>query len=227
MGKKLITWLDNGRPLSLLYDDIYFSGEDWITESNAVFLDGVGAPEIWQGMTEFTICELGFGTGLNFLNTMARWLETTGSDQKLLYYATEKHPLSRDQIEKAICFPKLIKQRDMLLTSYPDREINFYKGRVSLKLLIGDSLEQLKKTEFKADAWYLDGFAPSKNPDMWSDPLLKSIADHSNEGAALATFTAAGRVRRELMDVGFDVSKRPGFGNKREMITANFKELPS
>ncbi len=222
MSDKLVTWLDNDKPLSVLYDDIYFSGDDWIFESNSVFLDGIGAPDIWQNAAHLTICELGFGTGLNFLNTAKKWLETTNVDQKLTYIATEKHPLTPEQLRKALTFPEIADVRELLINGFPGKSSSFFDGRVTLELLMGDSLEQLEQAKFNADAWYLDGFAPSKNPEMWSEQLLKEIADHSNVGARLATFTAAGFVRRGLESVGFKVTKRPGYGNKREMIAARF-----
>lgn len=223
MSEKIIKWgQDNNTPKSLLYGDIYYSADDGLAESTAVFLDGIGAPDVWRDKSSFTICELGFGTGLNFLNTLKLWLETTYKSQKLYYYATEKHPLLRVEIQRAICYPELASYRDHMIEHYPEPSVQYFDGRVSLNLLIGDSLRMLSDADFRADAWFLDGFAPSKNPDMWSSPLFCEIARLSVKEAKLATFTSAGAVRRGLTDAGFQMTKRPGFGKKREMLNGRF-----
>ncbi|MCC3860401.1 tRNA (5-methylaminomethyl-2-thiouridine)(34)-methyltransferase MnmD [Pseudemcibacter aquimaris] len=209
-------------PYSTEFDDIYFYPEDGIGESTAVFLDGVDAPEIWQGQDEFITAELGFGTGLNFLLTAKLWLETAEDDQKLIYYSTEKYPLKATEIDDAIHWPELQDVKAEMLNAYPDGG-QLFDGRIELNILLGDSLEELRKHSFKANAWYLDGFAPSKNPDMWLDDIFSEVARLSASEARLATFTAAGFVRRGLMEKGYDMSKRPGFGNKREMLSGVFK----
>ena len=203
------------------FDDIYFSPEDGIGESNAVFLDGINAPHCWKDKKAFTIAELGFGSGLNFLLTAKLWIETTSPDQRLNYYSTEKYPLDKTQIDEALMWPELRPYVSALLDDYPNNDTMF-DDRVKLNILIGDSLDRLKAENFKADAWYLDGFAPRKNPDMWRDEIFTEMARLSNEGAKLATFTAAGFVRRGLENVGFNMIKRPGFGNKREMLSGQF-----
>jgi len=203
------------------FDDIYFSPEDGLGESKAVFLDGINAPDCWQDEKTFTIAELGFGTGLNFLQTMKLWCETTAPDQTLIYYSTEKYPLRSDQIETAITWDELRPFVSELLTDYPKgREL--MSGRVQLNILLGDSLEELRKQSFRSDAWFLDGFAPRKNPDMWSDDIFVEMARLSKRGSRVATFTAAGFVRRGLQPVGFKMEKRPGFGKKREMLSGIF-----
>ncbi len=206
---------------SKIYDDIYFSTDDGLLESKVVFLDGIGAPDCWKEKKNFTICELGFGTGLNFLNTVKLWLQTT-TNSTLHYIATEKHLLSKAEIIDVIDWPELQENLDQMLQNYPAKKASLFDGRVTLELLLGDSYAQLSQTVFKADAWYLDGFAPAKNPDMWSEKLLFEIAQHSNREAKLATFTAAGFVRRGLMDVGFQMEKRAGFGKKREMLVGRY-----
>ncbi len=222
MTEKIIEWQKNNTPKSLLYGDIYYSAEDGLAESTAVFLDGINAPDVWQGSPGFTICELGFGTGLNFLNTVKLWLETTDKNQKLHYYATEKHPLLRVEIQRAIRYPELFSYRDYMIEHYPEPSAQYFDDRVSLNLLIGDSLSMLAEADFKADAWFLDGFAPSKNPDMWSSPIFHEIARLSFKETKLATFTSAGAVRRGLTEAGFQMTKRPGFGKKREMLNGQF-----
>ncbi|MDA0708283.1 MAG: tRNA (5-methylaminomethyl-2-thiouridine)(34)-methyltransferase MnmD [Proteobacteria bacterium] len=214
---KIIMWQNGNSPYSLLYDDIYYS-PDGLAESTAVFLDGVGAPDIWRDKDHFTIGEQGFGTGLNFLNTAKLWIETASDHQELTYFACELHPLASCDIDKAIIWPDLKPYKDQLLAQYPETKISLYNGRITLLLYFCNSLEMLQKLGMKADAWYLDGFAPSKNPAMWTDEIFQHLARLSNDGAALATFTAAGHVRRGLSNAGFTMSKRKGFGNKREML---------
>ncbi len=211
-------------PRSAIYDDIYFSTDDGFAESKAVFLDGISAPDVWKNQMRFTICELGFGTGLNFLNTVHIWLETTSDDQKLHYIATEKHPLSRADILNAIHWRELTQYVEEMLSKYLETDLLF-DDRVKLTLLFGDSREQLSQSSFKVDAWYMDGFSPTKNPDMWSPELMSVMAIRSNSGAKLATFSAAGAVRRGLIEAGFEIEKKKGFGKKREMMTGIFKGI--
>lgn len=209
-------------PYSELYDDIYFSTDDGLAESKSVFLDGIDAPDVWAQKQTFVICELGFGTGLNFLNTLKMWDEIALKEQKLIYIATEKHPLSSSKIEQAIHWSIVKPYLDEMLSSYPD-SVELLNGRVSLELMIGDSAELLVQQKTKVDAWYMDGFAPKKNPDMWSDEIFKQMNRLSNSGARIATFTAAGFVRRGLQSAGFDMKKRVGYGKKREMLAGVVK----
>ena len=226
--KATVEW-QGGTPVSSKFDDIYFSPEDGIGESEFVFLSGIGAPEIWNGRDYFTIAETGLGTGLNFLLTMKKWLETEQSG-RLCYISSEAYPLSVDDLKNALSsFPALKSLADQLIAAWPPRETGFYQrtfaeGRVELLLMIGDAAASFKKLEAKVDAWYLDGFAPSKNPDMWSDALFEQIGHLSVPGAHIATFTAAGFVKRALQNNGFTVVKSKGFGRKRERITAEFTE---
>lgn len=224
MVSKIIEWQYDKTPRSKVFDDVYFSSDDGLAESKAVFLNGIGAPEIWQNKNNFTINELGFGTGLNFLLTVKLWLETTSKNQKLFYRATELYPLNKSDIEKALYWAELRQYRDHLLEKYPLDEIELFEGRVFLKLLVGDSLDMLKQEDRETDAWYLDGFAPSKNPGMWSNDLFKQVARLTKKDGVIATFTAAGFVRRGLNYVGFHMSKRPGFGKKREMLSGIYSK---
>lgn len=217
MTETIITWKNGKTPHSTLYDDIYFSTEDGLAESRAVFLDGIGAPAIFLDKSHFTICELGFGTGLNFFATVNTWLSVTTKNQKLSYIATEKHPLSIKDIKRAVNFAELDEIIEEFPENYKNKAFDLFDNRVQLRVLAGDSREQLSRAKFKADCWYLDGFSPAKNPDMWCDALCAEISNHSVEGSRLATFTAASKVRRSLAEVGFKMSKRSGFGKKREM----------
>jgi len=219
MSKNIIHWQNNNTPRSSLYDDIYFSTENGIEESRAVFLDGIDAPDVWQGRDQFTICELGFGTGLNFLNTVRLWMDNSVKNQCLNYLAVELHPLSKVEINKAVHWGELEDHKTAFLGHYPKASFNLYDGRVSFQLLRGDCVQCLRQTTAKIDAWYMDGFAPAKNPDMWSEQIFDQMTRLSNDRARVATFTSAGFVRRGLLAAKFQMSKRAGYGKKREMLS--------
>lgn len=218
----MIDWKENNVPYSTDFNDIYFSVEDGLAESKAVFLDGINAPEVWIGKKEFTICELGFGTGLNFFNCLKLWIEHSCEDQTLHYMATELYPLTRAEILKAVHWPELSEYKEAFLVNYPSSEMALFEGRVKFRLLEGDSAAELSKINETVDAWFMDGFAPSKNPDMWSNKVFNEMARLSSQSSKVTTFTAAGFVRRGLNDVGFTMSKRPGYGRKREMLCGEY-----
>lgn len=212
-------------PASTAFDDIYFSVDGGLEEARDVYLRGCGLPGHWVGREAFTIAELGFGTGLNFLATMEMWRERRlPPAARLTYIAVEGFPLSAPELRKAYAhwedIPPVLKQ---LHEKWPDRVkgvhvLDFEDVRL---ILIHDPVEQaLERIDFTADAWFLDGFTPSKNPDMWSQKVLKKVYALSAPGCRLGAFTVAGDVRRSLMNAGFEVSKQPGFGRKRERLEA-------
>ncbi|HDP89173.1 MAG TPA: bifunctional tRNA (5-methylaminomethyl-2-thiouridine)(34)-methyltransferase MnmD/FAD-dependent 5-carboxymethylaminomethyl-2-thiouridine(34) oxidoreductase MnmC [Thioalkalivibrio sp.] len=219
-------------PYSEAHADIYYSPRDGLAETRYVFLAGNGLPERWQGRNHFVIGETGFGTGLNFLATWQAWRTTAPANARLDYLSAERFPLDRAQIARALApFTELAALTDELLAHYPPLIPGFHclhldGGRVRLTLLFGDASEAFARLEGRVDAWYLDGFAPSRNEAMWTSALFAQIARHSAAGATLATFTAASRVRHALEDARFTVTKLPGFADKREMITARI-EAPS
>lgn len=217
---------DDGTPVSGVSGDIYFSKAGGVAETRHVFLKGVGAPDIWQQNTHVRIGELGFGTGLNFLVTWHDWKASAPDGAQLDYVAVEGYPIPREQLRAILDHvPELGLEAKELLSIWPVRvggvhRLSFDNGRVRLTLLFGEARRALADTEGTVDAWYLDGFAPSKNPDMWSDDVLSHVRRLSAPGARVATFSAAGAVRRGLADFGFTVEKRPGFGKKRDCISA-------
>lgn len=224
-----ITW-QNNIPTSQVYNDIYYSQENGLEETQHVFLDGNNLPERWQSLKEnFHIIETGFGTGLNFFAAWKFWKERT-SGAKLYFTSIEKHPLKLSDIRKAIsCWPEFAVYLDEFATQYPEDpafqndEIGkniliLDNGNVQLTLLWGDVNEVLPSINQQADAWFPDGFAPAKNPDMWNDNLYKEMARLTAIGGTFATFTAVGNVRRGLQQNGFVVSKVPGFGKKRHIL---------
>ena len=223
-----IQWRD-GQPYSPGYDDIYFSTAGGREESEYVFLKHNYLASRWQELAaddHFVIAETGFGTGLNFILTMKAWLEQANPDARLHYVAIEKHPVSPEDIKRvASNWPELAELYDELLSVYalPVEGAHCRSlsgGRVYLHLKFMDVVDALESNDFSADAWYLDGFGPDKNSDLWSEQVFDLIEKNSGQGATLSTYTAAGFVRRGLQAAGFEVNKVKGHGKKREMITA-------
>lgn len=212
------------------FDDIYFSPDDGLAETRHVFLDGNDLPANWQNKKNFTIFETGFGTGLNFLATWDLFEKTRQENQVLHYVSVEKYPLAADQIRGALSHwqGELGDKLEALLRQYPLRIQGFHRlslaPHVQLTLLFDDVNMALDEVVIPGgvNAWFLDGFAPAKNPDMWSDHLFSGMKRLSAPEATVATFTAAGAVRRGLAENGFEVWKDKGFGRKRDMVKARF-----
>ena len=226
-----------GAPRSDEFDDVYFSADDGLAETEHVFLDGNRLPRKWQEQDRFVICETGFGTGLNFLAAWTRFEETTKPHQKLDFISFEKYPLDAEEIGLHLrpWADHFTGRLSRLLALYPPRLPGFHRlqmnERVTLTLVFDDvqtGLPQLMLPEgVYVDAWFLDGFKPSTNPDMWSETVFTEMARLSDVGARMATFTAAGQVRRGLAEVGFDVEKVDGFGTKRDMTIGRFRGASS
>ena len=224
-----LIWRDGGVPFSERFGDVYFSG-DGLDETRHVFLDGIGAPDIWRGRGDFTIAETGFGTGLNFLCLWKLWRETAPPEARLNYVSVEAYPLTVVELVRAHdahasltgLVRELCEQLPPALGGY--HEILLDNRSVRLLLLYGDVEKMLGNLLASIDAWFLDGFAPAKNPDMWTCGVFAEVARLSASGARLATFTSAGDVRRGLMDVGFAMRKRSGFGAKRESLAGALAE---
>jgi len=226
-----LTWDADGHPVSGRFGDVYFSG-DGKAETRHVFLDGIGAPACWQGKQAYAIGETGFGTGLNFLMTWALWRATAAPDACLDFVSVEGYPLAVEEMARAHeGLGDLAPQAAALRDRLPPRLAGFHAveldgGRVRLLLLYGEAASMLSGLAAGIDAWYLDGFAPSKNPEMWSPELLAEIARLSRSDARIATFTAAGQVRRDLTAAGFAMTKRPGL-IKRESLAGVFEGRPA
>lgn len=212
------------------FDDIYFSPDDGLAETAHVFLRGNNLPAAWENRQNFTITETGFGTGLNFLAAWKLFEETAAPGATLDYVSFEKFPLSHAQMVTALSrWGDFFDGRLARLTeSYPLRLNGMHRvhvaPRVRLTLIfddVNDALPQLT-VPCGVDAWFLDGFAPAKNPQMWSDLLFREMARLSAPGARVASFTAAGLVRRGLSAQGFQVTKTRGYGRKRDMTVAVF-----
>jgi len=209
-----------------MYGDVYFSRESGIAETRHVFLQHNRLAERWRNLSGklFTIAETGFGTGLNFLCAWQLWNECAPQDARLHFVSTEKYQLSHDDLAKALAlWPELAPFSAQLLDQYrwlaPGwHRMEFDHGRVTLTLLLGDARATLPELRASVDAWFLDGFAPAKNPEMWHPEMFAQTARLAALGCTFATFTSAGAVRRGLEAVGFTVEKVAGFGSKREML---------
>ena len=221
-----LIWTDDGFPRSGRYDDVYFSREDGLAEARAVFLTGCGLPEAWAGRRRFCVAELGFGTGLNIAALLDLWRRERPADGHLSLFSIEGFPLTRDEAARALAgWPELTEAARALLDVWPGATPGFHRldlpaFNATLDLAVGDVAWALSQWTGRADAWFLDGFAPSANPDMWSDAVLDGVSARSAPGARVATFTVAGTVRRGLEARGFTVDKRPGHGRKRERLEA-------
>lgn len=220
----------NHVPRSEIFDDVYFSPVDGLAESRYVYLGGNKLPDSWKGKGEFTICELGFGTGLNFLAVLQllAMSPVDGRPKALHYISFEKYPLTKDVIRGALShWGALDLVLDVLLSKYPDNltegvyDLPIMEG-VTLTLIIGDVNEALPKLDTQVDCWFLSGFKPSTNPGMWSDIVFENMARLSAVGTTFSTFTAVGYVRRGLGSVGFDVQKISGFGYKWHMLVGTY-----
>jgi len=220
-----LTWTPQG-PRSQQFDDIYFSAVDGLAEARAVFLQGCGLPEAWAGRRRFVVGELGFGTGLNIAALLELWSRTRPPQGRLNIFSVEAHPLTKAQAARALAsWPDLDEVAGPLLAAWPDARRGFHRLDLdplgaTLDLWIGDAADGLDAWQGAADAWFLDGFAPARNPQMWRQEVLDLVCAHARPGARLATFTVAGAVRRGLAQAGARVEKKPGFGAKRERLEA-------
>ncbi|TVP93513.1 MAG: bifunctional tRNA (5-methylaminomethyl-2-thiouridine)(34)-methyltransferase MnmD/FAD-dependent 5-carboxymethylaminomethyl-2-thiouridine(34) oxidoreductase MnmC [Pseudomonadaceae bacterium] len=233
-----LDWTDNGQPLSRLFDDVYFSRESGLEETRHVFLQHNQLTERWAKLpadAHFTIGETGFGTGLNFLCAWQLWQQTAPATAHLHFVSCEKYPLTAADLARALhLWPELNPLSHQLIEQYQVispgwQHFSFAQGRVTLTLLIGDVLDTLPQLDVGhgIDAWFLDGFAPAKNPDMWQPALYQQLARLAAPGCSLATFTSVGEVRRGLQAVGFAMRKTRGFGRKRDMLCGELVERPA
>ena len=239
-----LSWNENGEPTSVEFDDIYFNTTDGLDETTYVFIEKNYLLQRWQDCTSafYVIAETGFGSGLNFLVTWQHFTHFRAENpehplKRLYFISFEKYPLSADDLVKAHDrWSSLAKQAQELQKQYPAAISGCHRlpfsiapnehNTVILDLWFGDIKDTITQLSVLpnglVDSWFLDGFAPSKNPEMWNQTLYNNMAKLSKDTASLATFTAAGDVRRGLQHAGFTIKKEKGFGKKREMITALF-----
>ncbi|HEK0646750.1 TPA: bifunctional tRNA (5-methylaminomethyl-2-thiouridine)(34)-methyltransferase MnmD/FAD-dependent 5-carboxymethylaminomethyl-2-thiouridine(34) oxidoreductase MnmC [Proteus mirabilis] len=239
-----LSWNELGTPISKQFDDIYFSNQDGLEETLHVFLHGNHFPSRFgtHVRSECVIAETGFGTGLNFLTLWQAFEQfrhhSPDAPLKRLHYVSfEKFPLTKADLQTAHShWPELAQYSTALCAQWPlpiagCHRLILANGAITLDLWFGDINTLLPQTRQalhnKVDAWFLDGFAPSKNPQMWSETLFQAMADSMRENGTFATFTAAGIVKRGLQHVGFEIKKIKGFGQKREMLTGVFPHPPA
>lgn len=214
----------DGVPRSEQYDDVYYSADGAVGQVRHVFLAGNGFPERWRRREAFTILEIGFGLGLNFLATWVAFEAEAPPASRLHFVSVEKHPFTAQDLARLHSgWPELKALSRELCAAWPPllpgfHRLHFEGGRITLTLLLGDAACLLPQLEGRVDAFYLDGFAPPKNPELWFAPLFAELARLAASGATLATWTVAGEVRTKLARAGFTVEKRRGFGRKREML---------
>jgi tRNA 5-methylaminomethyl-2-thiouridine biosynthesis bifunctional protein len=226
-GESPLDWTEDGQPRSRLFGDVYFSAQDGLAETRAVFLDGCGLPDAWSGRRRFVVGELGFGTGLNIVALLDLWRRARPPGGQLHVFSVEAFPITPEEAARALGrWPELADITDLLTRRWPGRargrhRVDLPEFGAVLDLAVMDAAEALEGWSGAADAWFLDGFSPALNPQMWSDEVLALTAQRSAPGARAATFTVAGRVRRGLAAAGFTVEKRPGFGRKRERLEAH------
>ena len=219
-----LDWSRPGTPAATDFGDIYFSTDGGLEETETVFLKACGLPEGWQKRRRFVIGELGFGSGLNFLAAWRLWDAAKPVNGRLHFVSIEKFPFDAGQLKQALStWPELNKYSSQLTAKWPGRVKGFHRlhfGDVTLTLIHDDISCALDALDAKIDVWFLDGFSPAKNPDMWSPDIMQKLASLSASGAKLGTFTVAGNVRQGLIDAGFKVEKKKGFGRKRHRLEA-------
>ena len=217
-----LEWRDGKIPVSTRFDDPYYSRHDGRAETRHVFIGGNNLPKRWETCSDFTIAELGFGTGLNFLETVDQWLNPSRSSARLHFISFEQYPISAEALQKALsAWPELNMLTSRLLDLWPGESVSFdadFDGNVRLTVHMGDANTLMSDQSFSADAWYLDGFSPAKNRELWNEDLMMEVGRRTVAGGTFATYTAAGFVRRGLQAAGFEVRKTKGFGTKREML---------
>ena len=218
-----LAFAGDGTPFSPRYGDIYHSSQGGLAQARHVFLAGNDLPARWAACQSFVILETGFGLGLNFLATWQAWRRAPGpAERKLHYVALEKHPFRLDDLQRVHTgWPELAAESCELHRQWPLPLPGLHRldfGDIILTLGFGDAAELLPKLTLSADAIYLDGFAPDRNPELWSEAIVAQIGRLAAPGATLATWSVAGDIRRRLSSADFQLERRPGFGGKREML---------
>lgn len=230
-----LDWDDQGRPRSRVFDDVYFSSDSGLDETRHVFLEQNRLRERFAALApgaRFVIGETGFGTGLNFLCAWQLFEQQADASARLHFVSVEKYPLSPADLQRALAlWPELAPLAARLLQAYVAVHQGFQRlvldgGRVTLTLLIGDAREQLPQLDAQVDAWFLDGFAPAKNPEMWTAELFAELARLAAPGSSISTFTSTGWVRRLLNAAGFKMKRTPGIGRKWEVLRGEFLGWP-
>ncbi|VVE46503.1 bifunctional tRNA (5-methylaminomethyl-2-thiouridine)(34)-methyltransferase MnmD/FAD-dependent 5-carboxymethylaminomethyl-2-thiouridine(34) oxidoreductase MnmC [Pandoraea anhela] len=224
---------EDGTPYSDTFEDVYHSTGGALGQARYVFLGGNGLPERWRGRGQFVIVETGFGLGLNFLATWAAWRDDPQRPARLHFVSVEKHPFRaldlRRMLEPMLVQPGMTELAPLvqrLCDMWPSPVAGWHRLELApgvvLSVGFGDASELLPSLRVGADAFYLDGFSPSKNPDIWTPDIFKTLGRLARDGATLATYTAVGQVRRDLIAAGFQVARQHGYGPKRSMLAGPY-----
>lgn len=226
-----ITWLDDGTPFSPEYGDVFHAKVGAAEQARHVFLGGNGLPERWRDRTDFTVAETGFGLGGNFLATWQAWQDDPRRPARLHYVAIEAHPASPEDLLRAHAQAPWAALAADLVAAWPlpvpgVHAVSLQGGAVQLTLAFGDVQRVLPQLVFRADAFYLDGFAPDRNPDMWGPGVMKALGARAAPGATAATWCVARMLRDGLAAAGFACERTPGIGGKREVLRARHVPHP-
>ncbi len=228
-----LAFADDGTPFSAAFGDVYHSSGGGLQQARHVFLAGNGLPARWRGRERFVVLETGFGLGLNFLATWAAWREDAQRSTSLHYLACELHPFDREDLASLHArWPELAPLAGELRAQWPVLVAGLHRlhldgGRVTLTLHFGDARDGLAQFDARADAFFLDGFSPARNPDLWSARVFHLLARLAAPAATLATWSVAGEVREGLRRAGFEVEKADGFGTKRQMLRGRHAAQPA
>ena len=210
-----IDWREGRVPVSRRFDDPFFSLENGLAETRHVFLAGNDLPARFR--PGFHIAELGFGTGLNLVAAALAW-QAAGMDGPLRFTSFEAFPLSGPDARAALAaFPEAAPFAGAIAAAL-EGDGRIETNTLSARIIPGDARLTVPGWDGTADAWFLDGFAPARNPELWEPALLQAVADHTAPGGSCATYSAAGAVRAALADAGFTVARVPGYGRKRHMV---------
>lgn len=238
-----LLWMDDGSPHSPRFNDSYRSRSGGLAQAVSVFLAGCGLPANWRGRDSFTVLETGFGLGLNFLTTWAAWEADPQRCERLHFVSIEAYPVAATDIVRSARTAMPAGETDSTLSARVQvlalelaqvwhdlspgiHVFRFAEGGVQLTLAVGDVQAMLENLACEADAVYLDGFSPARNPEMWSIATLQAVSRHCRAGTTLASYTVARSVREALGQLGFCVEKCPGLPPKRHRLQAVFTELP-
>ncbi|AKM30585.1 hypothetical protein AB870_11415 [Pandoraea faecigallinarum] len=224
---------EDGTPYSETFEDVYHSMGGPLGQARYVFLGGNGLPERWRGRDQFVIVETGFGLGLNFLATWAAWRDDAQRPARLHFVSVEKHPFRpldmRRMLEPMLVQPGMAELAPLvqrLCDVWPAPVAGWHRLELApgviLSVGFGDALDMLGSLRAGADAFYLDGFSPARNPDIWTPDIFKALGRLARDGATLATYTAVGQVRRDLIAAGFQVVRHHGYGPKRSMLAGPY-----
>ncbi|MEP3525048.1 MAG: tRNA (5-methylaminomethyl-2-thiouridine)(34)-methyltransferase MnmD [Hyphomicrobiales bacterium] len=215
-----IEWDENDVPVATRFDDPYYSKHDGRAETHHVFINGNQLLPRFEEAKNFHVAELGFGTGLNFYETLSHWNKHACEGAHLTFTSFELYPLSREEMTHALQpWPDLAALSAPFLDalSRQDGWQEIMIENVTLRLAVGDANQFIHQMPDLADAWFLDGFSPAKNPELWNEGLMNALGQKTKLGGTFATYTAAGWVRRMMGEAGFQVERIKGFGHKRHM----------